>query len=229
MFSLFSQIGQLRKLPLMLLQMVKLVMGLILFSAPLSYAQTATQPVSSSLHYATFAGGCFWCMEPPFDALEGVVETVSGYSGGTVDSPTYQAVSAGTTGHTEVVRIAYDPTKVSYEKLLEVFWKNIDPTVENRQFCDTGSQYRSAIFYHNDEQKFQALASFEKIKKQLIGSGKAKQVYTEISEFDRFYPAEGYHQDYYIRNPVRYKYYRYRCGRDKRLQEIWGNQLKSTK
>jgi peptide-methionine (S)-S-oxide reductase len=165
---------------------------------------------------ATFAGGCFWCMEPPYDELEGVISTISGYIGGTKKNPTYEEVSAGTTGHAEAVQITYDPKKISYEKLLEVFWRNIDPLTANAQFCDSGSQYRSAIFYHDEAQKTLAEAS----KKSLQGRFK-QPIVTEIVRASEFYPAEDYHQDYYKKNPIRYKVYRYGCGRDQRLQQIW--------
>ncbi|MCF8072983.1 MAG: peptide-methionine (S)-S-oxide reductase MsrA [Desulfarculaceae bacterium] len=167
---------------------------------------------------ATFAGGCFWCMEPPFDKLEGVVSTTSGYTGGQTENPTYEEVSAGTTGHAEALRVVYDPAKVSYQKLLEVFWRNIDPTVKDRQFCDVGNQYRSAIFYHDAEQKRLA----DQSRAKLEASGKFDAIHTEIVPAGPFYPAEDYHQNYYEKNPVRYKYYRWGCGRDKRLDELWG-------
>jgi peptide-methionine (S)-S-oxide reductase len=168
---------------------------------------------------ATFAGGCFWCMEPPFDKLPGVVSTTSGYIGGTKANPTYDEVSAGTTGHAEAVQIVYDPSKVSYAQLLEVFWRNVDPLTPNAQFCDKGSQYRSAIFFHDAEQ--QRLA--EESKKKLEASGRFKQpIVTELVTASTFYPAEEYHQDYYQKNPLRYRYYRYGCGRDARLKEVWG-------
>ncbi len=168
------------------------------------------------LAHATFAGGCFWCMEPPFDKLEGVISTTSGYTGGQKENPTYKEVSAGGTGHAESVQVVYDPTKVSYEELLNVFWKNIDPTVKDQQFCDHGNQYRTAIFYAGDEQKQLAEASKEKIEERF------SNVYTEIVSASTFYPAEEYHQDYYHKNPVRYKFYRASCGRDHRLEEVWG-------
>jgi len=169
---------------------------------------------------ATFAGGCFWCMEPPYDKLPGVISTTSGYMGGRTVNPTYEAVSSGSTGHAEVVQVVYDPSKVTYEKLLEVFWVNIDPTVKDRQFCDSGHQYRSAIFYHNEEQRRLASQS-----KMALESSKALKgpVVTEIVAATEFYPAEEYHQHYYKKNPIRYKYYRTSCGRDKRLKELWGD------
>ena len=169
---------------------------------------------------ATFAGGCFWCMEPPFEALDGVVSVTSGYTGGAKDRPTYEEVSAGGTGHAESVEIAYDPAKVSYQKLLDVFWHNVDPTTPDRQFCDKGRQYRTAIFYHDDTQKRLA----EESKAALERTGKLPgPIVTEIVSAGPFWPAEEYHQDYYKKNPVRYRYYRYGCGRDARLRELWGD------
>ncbi|QOY62520.1 peptide-methionine (S)-S-oxide reductase MsrA [Lysobacter sp. H21R4] len=169
---------------------------------------------------AIFAGGCFWCMEPPYDALSGVVSTQSGYIGGSVANPTYEQVSAGRTGHAEAVKITYDPSRVDYPKLLQVFWRNIDPVAVDRQFCDVGAQYRSAIFPVNDEQRRLAEAS----RKALQADPRFRQqtIATRIEPAARFYPAEDTHQDYYRKNPVRYKYYRYSCGRDRRLEEIWG-------
>lgn len=167
---------------------------------------------------ATFAGGCFWCMEPPFDALDGVVSTTSGYTGGHLDDPSYEQVSSGGTGHTEAVEIVYDPAKVSYEKLLEVFWVNIDPTDAKGQFCDRGSQYRSGIFYLSEEQRQLAEASKQKID----ASGRLpKTVVTEVTEATTFYRAEEYHQDYYQRHKFRYKLYRRGCGRDRVLEKLW--------
>ena len=181
-------------------------------------AQNAT-PAKTAI--AVFAGGCFWCMEPPYDKLPGVISTTSGYTGGHVANPTYEQVSAGGTGHTEAVQVRYDPTRVSYAKLLEVFWRNIDPVAVDRQFCDAGSQYRSAVFYGNAEQQRLAEAS----KRKLENSGRfARPIATEIAAASTFYPAEGYHQDYYTKNPVRYKFYRWNCGRDQRLEELWGKQ-----
>ncbi len=168
---------------------------------------------------ATFAGGCFWCMEAPYDKLPGVISTTSGYIGGQVKNPTYEQVSTGRTGHTEAVQVEYDPSRVSYEKLLDVFWHNIDPTVKNAQFCDHGTQYRSGVFYHNDEQRKLAEAS----KAALDKSRPFKEaIVTEITKAGEFYAAEDYHQDYYQKNPVRYKLYRNGCGRDARLKELWG-------
>ena len=166
---------------------------------------------------ATFAGGCFWCMEPPYDELDGVVSTTSGYAGGRKKNPTYKQVSAGGTGHAEVVQVVYDPKKVSYEKLLQVFWRNVDPLVKDRQFCDWGDQYRTAIFYGNEAERRLAEASRQAVEKKL-----GKTVYTQIVPLQEFYPAEEYHQDYYQKNPIRYKFYRGNCGRDRRLEELWG-------
>ena len=172
---------------------------------------------------ATFAGGCFWCMELPFDKLDGVVSTVSGYMGGAEENPTYQEVSAGRTGHAEAVKITYDPSRVSYSNLLEVFWMQIDPTTPDRQFVDAGRQYRSAIFYQNEEQ--QRLA--EESRKEMEDSGRFDApIVTEIVPAGTFWPAEDYHQDYYIKNPLRYKFYRFGSGRDQYLKKIWGKDSK---
>jgi peptide-methionine (S)-S-oxide reductase len=181
---------------------------------------TVTVMAATNPEKATFAGGCFWCMEHPFDEIPGVVSVTSGYTGGWKKNPTYEEVSAGGTGHAESVQIIYDPSKVTYEKLLNVFWHNIDPTTKDRQFCDSGHQYRSAIFYHNEEQHRLALQS----KAQLEKNKPFKEpLVTEIVQATEFYPAEDYHQHYYKKNPIRYKYYRFRCGRDQRLKELWGN------
>ena len=177
----------------------------------------APQTAPGKLERATFAGGCFWCMEPPFDKLEGVFSTTSGYTGGQTKNPTYEQVSAGITGHAESVEVLYDPSRISYSKLLEVFWQNIDPTTPNRQFCDAGSQYRTAVFYHNDAQKRLA----EESKKAIEKSGRFPAVVTPIVPVTEFYAAEEYHQDFYKKNTVRYHSYRLGCGRDQRLEEIW--------
>jgi peptide-methionine (S)-S-oxide reductase len=183
--------------------------------------QDATTMPKDGHALATFAGGCFWCMEPPYDKLDGVLATTSGYAGGDKADPTYQEVSAGGTGHAEVVQITYDPAKVSYEALLEVFWRNIDPLDAGGQFCDRGDQYRTAIFVHDEEQRQLAEAS----KQALVDSGRFEQpIVTEIAAAGPFYPAEDYHQDYYEKNPLRYKFYRWNCGRDQRLAEVWGEQ-----
>lgn len=166
---------------------------------------------------ATFAGGCFWCMVHPFDELPGVLSVTSGYTGGHKANPTYEEVSMGGTGHVEAVQIVYDPVRISYEKLLDVFWRNVDPLDGGGQFCDRGSTYRSEIFYHNEEQKQRAEQSKTAIEKQL-----KQTIVTEIRPASTFYAAEDYHQDYYKKNPLRYKYYRYSCGRDQRLEQLWG-------
>jgi len=168
---------------------------------------------------ATFAGGCFWCMEGPFDKLAGVQSVTVGYTGGTMENPSYEAVSSGGTGHAEAVEIVFDPARISYEKLLEVFWHNVDPLTANRQFCDVGEQYRSAIFFHGEAQHAAAEAS----KKALEESKKFdRSIVTEIVPASRFWPAEEYHQHYYTKNPLRYQYYRFGCGRDARLEKLWG-------
>jgi peptide-methionine (S)-S-oxide reductase len=198
----------------------RLLAGLAaLLLAGSALAQAPAAPATQGHARAIFAGGCFWCMEPPYDALPGVISTTSGYIGGQKRKPTYEEVSAGGTGHAEAVEVVYDPRQVSYEKLLEVFWRNIDPTVKNRQFCDAGSQYRSAIFYLDQEQKRLAEASKAALMKSKPFRG---DVVTEVVPAGEFWPAEEYHQDYYRKNPVRYKFYRNGCGRDARLQELWG-------
>jgi peptide-methionine (S)-S-oxide reductase len=201
-----------------------------IFLTGVSVAQTVAQPLAKT-ERAIFAGGCFWCMEQPFDVLNGVVSTTSGYIGGKKESPTYTEISTGTTGHTEAVEIVYEPSKVSYKQLLEVFWVNIDPVVKDQQFCDIGSQYRSGIFFVNEEQKKLALESKEALNKgQAYGAAKpvgfSKGVVTEVTEAMKFWPAEVYHQDYYLKNPIRYKGYRYNCGRDARLKTLWGEAAK---
>jgi peptide-methionine (S)-S-oxide reductase len=201
-----------------LLQPLARVATIILILAGLAHGAESNRD-STPPAKATFAGGCFWCMEPPYDELEGVISTISGYTGGTKKNPTYEQVSAGTTGHTEAVEVTYDPKKVSYEKLLDVFWRNIDPLTANAQFCDSGSQYRSAIFYHDQTQKTLAEASKRRLQDRF-----KQPIVTEIVRASEFYPAEDYHQDYYKKNPIRYKIYRYGCGRDSRLQELWGAQ-----
>ena len=168
---------------------------------------------------ATFAGGCFWCMEPPYDKLDGVLSTTSGYTGGHKPDPTYEEVSAGGTGHTEAIQVLYDPSKITYTDLLEVYWRNSDPTTPDRQFCDHGDQYRPAIFYHNEKQRQLIEESKKSWKRQ---RSFPESIVTEISPAAEFYPAEDYHQDYYQKNPIRYKFYRYGCGRDQRLKELWG-------
>jgi peptide-methionine (S)-S-oxide reductase len=169
---------------------------------------------------ATFAGGCFWCMEEVFEKVEGVESVVSGYTGGQVENPTYEQVSAGGTGHTESIEVTFDPSKVTYKQLLEVFWRNVDPTTPNAQFCDHGNQYRAAIFYQDENQK-----QLIEESKQRIESSKTfpESIVTEIAPASVFYTAEEYHQDFYTKNPIRYKYYKWNCGRAKRLEQLWGN------
>lgn len=166
---------------------------------------------------AVFAGGCFWCTESDFEKLPGVVAAESGYTGGKDANPTYENVSAGHTGHTEAVRVTYDPAKVSYAQLVEFFWRTIDPTEKDRQFCDVGNQYRSGIYWGSEAERKVAEASLAALQK----SGQFKQIYTEVKQATPFYVAEDYHQDYYQKNSVRYKYYRYSCGRDAQLKRVW--------
>lgn len=204
--------------------MIVLLLSILVLSAcqqmdtPIAESATAQVP-SENLEVAIFAGGCFWCTESDFDKIPGVVSTTSGYIGGTVINPTYKQVSAGRTGHVEAVQVHFDKSKTSFSKLLAAYWLTIDPLTPNQQFCDIGSQYRSAIFYLNPDQKELAEAS----KKALKASGRFTQpIVTEILSASEFYRAEEYHQDYYIKNPLRYGYYRKNCGRDKRLEELWG-------
>ena len=196
-----------------------LVTSLMLLTAP-ALAAAADAPAATPGQPATaiFAGGCFWCTEADFEKVPGVIEAESGYINGKAKNPTYEQVSAGRTGHTEAVRVRYDPAKVSYAQLLEHFWPTIDPTVKDRQFCDVGNQYRSGIYYQDDAQREAALASRAQLEKQ----GRFKQIHTEVEAAGPFYRAEEYHQDYYKKNPVRYKFYRLNCGRDARLAELWG-------
>jgi peptide-methionine (S)-S-oxide reductase len=198
-----------------------IAIAIVAAMSAIAVAQTGGTASSQSTATATFAGGCFWCMEAPFDKLSGVISVTVGYTGGHQAHPTYQEVSAGTTGHAEAVQIVYDPAKIEYQKLLEVFWRNIDPLTPDAQFCDHGSQYRSAIFYHDETQKRLAEAS----KAGLVESGRFnKPIVTEIVPASTFWPAEDYHQHYYVKSPVRYKFYRLSCGRDARLEELWGKQ-----
>ena len=190
-----------------------------MLALPLTLIAAGTVTAATKHEKATFSGGCFWCMEHPFDELPGVISTTSGYTGGHKDHPSYEQVSSGSTGHAEAIQVLFDPQQVSYQQLLDVYWRNSDPTTANRQFCDVGSQYRPAIFYHNDEQKRLAEAS----KRALEQSRPFKQsIVTGIVAATAFWPAEEYHQDYYLKNPLRYKFYRYNCGRDQRLQQLWG-------
>ena len=189
--------------------------GILLSLAIVTGAAAQSSPPATAV--ATFAAGCFWCVEADFDKVEGVISTTSGYIGGLAANPTYQQVVTGRTGHTEAVEILYDPAVVSYERLLDVFWKNHDPLAKDRQFCDRGNQYRPGVFYHNDEQR--ALA--EETRKQHQARFK-QPIQTEITAATAFYKAEDYHQDYYKKNPLRYQFYRFNCGRDARLEELWG-------
>jgi peptide-methionine (S)-S-oxide reductase len=192
----------------------RLLVLFLLFLMPCHHAAAAVT------EKATFAGGCFWCMEAPFDHLPGVISVTSGYTGGQKKNPTYKEVSAGGTGHAEAVQVVYDPDKISYDRLLDVYWHNIDPTVKDRQFCDAGDQYRSAIFYNTEAQHRTALKS-----KGILEKNKPfrEPIVTDITAGGEFFPAEGYHQQYYKKNPIRYKYYRNGCGRDQRLKELWGS------
>ena len=191
-----------------------------LWALAMGFGVTGLAHSAGETKFAVLAGGCFWCTESDFEALPGVIEAESGYAGGKKPNPTYEEVSRGDSGHIEVVKVTYDPKKVSYEALLKHYWRTVDPTVANQQFCDRGPQYRTAIFYADAEQ----LAIAEKSKAELIKSGAVPRVYTEILMLNAFYPAEEYHQDYYKKNPLRYKYYRNGCGRDARLKEIWKTQ-----
>jgi peptide-methionine (S)-S-oxide reductase len=198
--------------------MLRILTGAI--SAALVFSAIAAASAQMRLpEKATFGGGCFWCVEADFDKVEGVLSTTSGYTGGKSVNPTYNQVSAGGTGHVEVVEIIYDPAKVSYEKLLDVFWRNIDPLAKDRQFCDSGDQYRSAIFAHNAEQRRLAEASKKKVAQRFEAP-----IQTEIADAGAFYKAEEYHQDYYLKNASKYKFYRWNCGRDARLKQLWGGE-----
>ena len=196
------------------------LIAMVLMSA--SFAVAAATPVNVPPGHAvaTVAGGCFWCMEPPYDKLPGVDATISGYIGGSKANPAYEEVSSGRTGHAEAVQVVYDPKKVTYDQLLDVFWHNVDPTVKDRQFCDSGNQYRTAIFYHDNAQRQAAEASKAALEKS---KPFAAPIVTEIVMASAFYPAEDYHQDYYKKNPVRYQIYRSGCGRDARLKQLWGD------
>ena len=191
-----------------------------MLALPLALIAVGTVTAAGAVEKATFAGGCFWCMEHTFDSLPGVLSVTAGYTGGQKKNPTYKEVSAGGTGHAEAVQIVYDPSRITYEKLLGVYWVNIDPTVKDRQFCDTGNQYRAEIFYHTEEQRRAASLSKEAVEKTKTFK---EPVVTGIVAAGEFYPAEEYHQHYYKKNPIRYNYYRTGCGRDRRLKELWGS------
>jgi peptide-methionine (S)-S-oxide reductase len=201
--------------------MRRLLLVFALFASGMAFAQSNEPPRQA---VATFAGGCFWCVEADFDKVDGVISTTSGYIGGKVANPTYNQVVTGATGHTEAVEIVFDPSKVSYQKLLDVFWRNHDPLAKDRQFCDSGDQYRAGIFYHDDEQKRLA----EETKKTVQMKFAPRGVHTEVTKAPTFYKAEDYHQDYYQKNPMRYTFYRFNCGRDQRLEELWGKSDKSS-
>jgi len=181
--------------------------------------QELLPPAPAGLQTATFAGGCFWCMVHPFEVIDGVISTISGYTGGSVANPTYEQVSAGGTGHQESVEVVFDPKKVSYQTLLDIYWRNIDPFDDKGQFCDKGNQYRSAIFVANDEQKASAEASKRKLEERF-----GRPIATDILAAGPFYHAEEYHQDYYKKNPLHYRFYRLSCGRDARLRQVWGDE-----
>ena len=200
---------------------MRFLFPLALALAMLAGGATAQPAPEKTTAVAIFAGGCFWCVEPPFDKTEGVIGTTSGYTGGTAANPRYEEVARGGSGHAEAVKVVYDPAKVSYEELLHILWRNIDPFRKDAQFCDAGSQYRSAIFTLDAEQKRLA----EKSKEELEKSGRfSRPLVTEIVEAGPFFPAEKYHQDYYMKNPNRYAYYRWSCGRDARLEQVWGSE-----
>jgi peptide-methionine (S)-S-oxide reductase len=192
----------------------------VLLTAALGFAaSSATAEDRGATAVATFAGGCFWCIEADLEKLEGVLSVTSGYTGGQTENPSYKEVSAGATGHAEAVRVVFDPAVISYEELLGHFWRSIDPTAEDRQFCDVGRQYRSAIFYHDEAQREAA----ERSRSELERSKPFEEpIVTEITPATAFYPAEASHQDYAKKNPIRYRYYRKGCGRDQRLAELWG-------
>jgi len=187
-----------------------------IFAAGMAVAQNAPQ-LAPGQAVATFAGGCFWCTEADFDKVKGVISTTSGYIGGKIANPGYERVSAGGTGHAEAVEVVYDPAKVSYELLLTFYWRHVDPTVKNAQFCDHGDQYRTAIFVRNAEERALAEASKKKVEAEF-----KVPVYTQIADAGPFYAAEDYHQDFYLKNPTKYKFYRWNCGRDQRLEQLWG-------
>ena len=195
-----------------------------LVAASMLAAFTATTVSAASddgLATATFAGGCFWCVESDFDKVPGVVETISGYTGGTVENPNYKQVTKGGTGHREAVQIRYDPKQVSYERLLHIFWRSVDPTDGGGQFCDRGESYQTAIFAGNEEERRLAEASREALERSMVLDG---PVVTPVEKAGEFYPAEDYHQDYYTKSPFRYRYYRFACGRDSRVQQLWGKE-----
>lgn len=201
-----------------------LALSLTVFGLGMQSSLTAAQAQEKNQEVAIFAGGCFWCVESDFDTVPGVVSTVSGYTGGTVKNPTYKKVTAGGTGHLEAVKITYDPKKVSYAKLLYIFWRSVDPTDDGGQFCDRGDSYKTAIYATSNKQLKTAKASKAALQKSNILKA---PIVTPVHAASKFYPSETYHQDYYQKNPVRYKFYRYSCGRDGRVERLWGNQAHS--
>jgi peptide-methionine (S)-S-oxide reductase len=187
--------------------------------SPFAFGLALAAPLAAAEAVATFAGGCFWCMEPPYDKLDGVKTTVSGFMGGHVKDPSYDQVVRGGTGHAEVVQVTYDPEVVSYETLLAVYWRNVDPFDAGGQFCDRGASYRPEIFWHTESQREAAAVSKAELEERFD-----REIAVDVTAAGEFYPAEDYHQDYYEKNPVRYKFYRWNCGRDGRLQEVWGDE-----
>lgn len=217
MYMIFKAIFQ----PIVRLITLTLLLGMPLLATAQAVKPAAPAAPAAATAIATFGGGCFWCVEEAFDKVPGVISTTSGYMGGTLKNPTYPQVSAGNTGHNEVVQVVYDPSKLTYAQLLDAFWRNIDPTQANGQFCDHGSQYRSEIFVHDDAQRKAAEASKAALQKNKPFAGDVRTLITRASEF---YAAEEYHQDYYKKNPIRYNYYKTSCGRQARLQEVWKTQ-----
>jgi peptide-methionine (S)-S-oxide reductase len=203
------------------LQLLWISTLLLAFAGPSAAQELPKTAVKGGTAKATFAGGCFWCVEEFFDKVPGVISTTSGFIGGQVKNPTYEQVTTGRTGHAEAVQVEFDPAKVSYARLLEVFWRNVDPTQKDGQFCDYGSHYRTAIYFHDDEQRKLADASRAALQKSKPFKG---EIVTEIAKATEFYPAEGYHQDFHLKNPSRYKFYKTGCGRETRLQQLWGKQ-----
>ena len=199
-------------------QLGEMILGVALTVGALGLSGQAGA-ATSGLANATFAGGCFWCMEEVFEGVEGVVSVVSGYTGGRKANPSYEEVSDGWTGHAEAIELQFDPAKVSYGRLLEVFWQNVDPTTPDRQFCDRGHQYRTAVFYHDEEQRRLVEESQWKVEQTKRFE---EPIVTEIVAASTFYPAEEYHQDFYKKNPIRYKFYKFNCGRKQRLEDLWG-------
>jgi len=194
-----------------------LALGVVITTGVRAEAPAAPAPVPAGAATAIFAGGCFWCIEKDFEKLPGVIEVESGYTAGKAQNPSYEQVSSGSTGHAEAVRVIYDPKKVSYPQLVDYFWRHIDPTVKDRQFCDVGTQYRSGIYWASETERKVAEAS----RDALLKSGKFKAIHTELAPASTFWLAETYHQDYYKKNPIRYNYYRKGCGRDARVEEVW--------